>query len=123
MISSTVTIQLYPAEGRQWAAVAVEGSDDPHLALAEAVKALGTEISRFYINGTPPGTPLDLGSLEASGASAGVNPVSVSNLLGLSDAMPWESHPMAEDMLDLPPVEISAGDRLHQYELVKTCKV
>ncbi len=34
MISSTVTIQLYPAEGRQWATVAVEGADDPTLALA-----------------------------------------------------------------------------------------
>jgi uncharacterized protein YjbI with pentapeptide repeats len=123
MISSTVTIQLYPAEGRQWATVIVEGSDDPNLTLAEAVKALGAELSRFYITGAPPGAPLDLGSLESSTSTQVANPVSVSSLLGLSDGMPWEAHPVAEDILDLPPVEVSAGDRQQQYELAKTWKV
>ena len=65
MIASTVTIQLYPAEGRQWATVTVEGSDDPRLVLAEAIKALGAEISRVYFENTPGGVPLNLGSLEA----------------------------------------------------------
>src|SRR5512134_1320354 len=119
MISSTVTIQLYPAEGRQWATVVVEAADDPTLALAEAVKALGTEIARFYNTAAPPGAPLDLGSVEPLNMAAPVSPVSVSNLLGLSETLPWEIQPGGEAVLDVPPVEISASDRQEQYELAK----
>jgi hypothetical protein len=88
MTTATVTIQLYTAEGRQWATVTLESPDDPHLVLAEAVRALGAELARLYAGGTPGGTPLDLGSSDSFSLTTTPVPVSIGNLLGLSDSLP-----------------------------------
>ncbi len=61
--------------------------------------------------------------MEPLNVAAPVNPVSVSNLLGLSETLPWEIQPGGQAVLDLPPVEISASDRQEQYELARAWKV
>ncbi len=86
MTTSTITIQLYTAEGKQWGLVTLESSDEPALTLAEGVKAMGAEIARLYLGGVPGGAPLDLGSLEAVDFAAALSPVSVSSLLGRGDS-------------------------------------
>ena len=118
MISSKITIDLYPAEGRQWAVVAIDGSDDPHLTMAAAIKALAAEIARVYIQGASEGTPLDLGSLET--LTAPQQPVTVSGLLDTSE--------MLSDLVveqDYDPnyaPEASADIRETQYNLAKNWK-
>ena len=64
MISSKITVDLFPAEGRQWATVVVDGMDDPTVVLAEAMKALAMEMLRRHTPGVAEGIPLDLGSLQ-----------------------------------------------------------
>ena len=88
MTTSTITIQLYQADGRQWATVDVDSPDDPALALTEAVQALGQEISRFYLEEKPSIEPLDIGMASMITVSPPVDdpgPISVATLLGVSD--------------------------------------
>jgi uncharacterized protein YjbI with pentapeptide repeats len=119
MISSKITIELFPAEGRQWASITLDGADDPHLVLAEAVKALGMEISRLYAHGASAGSPLDLGGLEALARSEGSGPVSVSNLLGISDTLPQD---IIVDDVEPAPLQASPTERERAYELAREWK-
>ena len=109
MISSKITIELYPAEGRQWAFVTLEGQDDPHLILAEGVKALATEISRLYAHGASEGIPLDLGALDVMGQPQELSPVSVGDLLSISDTIPHQD--MVTDDAQLSPVQAGPDER------------
>jgi hypothetical protein len=117
MTTSTIKIQLYQEDGRQWATITLDGPDEPTLALADAVKALGIEISRFHLQGTPGGIPLDLGRVEPVELPATVLPVSMANLLGMPDDS-LAAEPVAEVEPEAPP-EASPSLRQKQYEQVK----
>ncbi|MCB0211134.1 MAG: pentapeptide repeat-containing protein, partial [Anaerolineae bacterium] len=101
MISSTIKIDLFPAEGRQWAAVAIEGVDDPQVVLAEAISALATELLRWQRQGTSDNLPIDLGALELHPVSASQpQPISVGSLLGLTEEI---IDNVEEEAFDDPP--------------------
>jgi hypothetical protein len=121
MTTAQVTIQLYTAEGRQWATVTVEGQDDPHLVLAEAVKALGAELAHLYAAGTHGGPPMDLDNSETITLATTPGPVSVSNLLGMSDTLPHEMRPPIEEV-ETPPVAASPRVRDSSMSLSKAGK-
>src|SRR5687767_639225 len=119
MISAKITIELFPAEGKQWALVSMEGTDEPTLILAETIKALAMEITRLQLEGPAEATPLNLGDLKQAEPSQEFRPLSVRNMLGMVGGAPEES---SEDEPELTHVEATPKVREEQFEAAKNWK-
>ena len=119
MISAKITIELFPAEGKQWALVSLEGEDEPTLVLAETIKALAMELTRSQLEGPAEAIPLNLGDLKQADSSQEFRPLSVRNMLGMAERALDERD---EDEPELTHVEATPKVREEQYETAKNWK-